>query len=95
MWAELFGWIGCMAFSVCAVPQAYRSWKDGNSDGLDSVFLALWLVGEVSFIAAVLLRFGLVLWLVGNYVANLVCLLVIIRYRIWPRRKSNKGGGDC
>lgn len=83
--AELLGYIGCIAFSLCAIPQAWESYLAGHSRGLSSWFLWLWLIGEVAYIIAVPLSIGYVDWLMLNYVFNLLALVVIIRYKIRPR----------
>ncbi len=83
--AVAFGWIGCFCFSVCAIPQVYRCWKDGDADGLDLMFLTLWGVGSMDYIVATYLEFGFVVWLHLNYVLNGACLLVIFRYKLFPR----------
>lgn len=81
---HILGWIGSLLFAICAIPQAWQSWRDGHSRGISSGFLLLWFSGEVLtllYVASTLKAAPLIL----NYVANLTCLLIIIRYKIRPR----------
>lgn len=80
---ETIGWIGSILFALCGVPQAFKSIKDGNSDGLSWLFLLMWFFGELlSMVYAIHLK----LWpLLFNYSFNFFCLLIVIYYRIWRR----------
>jgi uncharacterized protein with PQ loop repeat len=80
---NVIGWLGSICFSICAIPQAVLSIKQGHSDGTSSLFLGLWLLGEVCTIAYVLPKLDYPLLV--NYIGNLACLLVILRYKIRPR----------
>ncbi len=79
----LLGWLGSILFAICAMPQAFQSWKDGHSQGMSWGFLLMWLGGEVLTIAYVLPKQD---WpLLFNYAANLACLLVILRFKVTQR----------
>jgi len=82
---EIVGWLGSFLFAFCGVPQAWHSWKNKNSDGLSWSFLLMWFFGEVFTIIYVFPKSD-VLPLLANYTFNLMLLLVIIYYRIWPKR---------
>lgn len=85
---EILGWIGSIAFAVCAAPQAYDSWKKGNSRGITWGFFILWSVGEV-FTLLYILPTGK-LPLIVNYLVNLMFLIVIGYYKVYPRKRSYK-----
>lgn len=80
----MLGWFGSLLLATCSIPQAYKSYKDGHSDGIDNTFLATWLIGEVLTLYAVAstIHTG---YLIFNYIANIIFLLVILRYKIWKR----------
>jgi hypothetical protein len=80
---NVIGWIGSGCFAICAVPQAYTAVRQGHSNGISWLFLALWLTGEVLTIAYVLPKWDFPLLV--NYFGNLACLLVILHYKIKPR----------
>ena len=80
---ELIGWIGSILFAACGIPQAYESYTKGNSDGLTWAFLLMWLGGEI--LTLIYITPKLDYPLIFNYTNNLVCLLVILRYKIRPR----------
>ncbi len=83
-----FGWIGSICFAACGIPQAFRCLKQGHAIGLSPWCLALWALGEVFYVGAVLMEFGWIWWMLINYLTNIVCLFIICRYRIWPRRNT-------
>lgn len=86
---ELLGWIGALAFAFSAVPQAYKSYKEGHSDGISAGMLSLWLIGEILTIIYVVSTVHS-LPLIFNYTINLGCLYVIIWYKLPTRLvKSN------
>lgn len=77
---DTIGWLGALCFSLCALPQAIQSYRQGHSKGLAWSFLLLWLAGEV---LTMIYIWPKMLWpLMVNYIFNLICLLVIIRYKI-------------
>jgi len=83
----LLGWIGAIAYACCAFPQAVRCWRNGHGEGLSATMLWVWLVGGVSMLIAIPLKFGWVPWLMMNYAGNISALLIIMRYHFWPSRR--------
>lgn len=84
---EIIGWIGSTLFALCAIPQAWQSWKNKNSNGLTWSFLLMWLFGEILTVIYVSQKDD-VLPLLVNYYFNLVLLLIIIWYRAFPQNKE-------
>lgn len=80
---EVIGWLGSILFSMCAVPQVWQCYRQKHADGLSWTFLLMWLTGEV--LTAVYVWPTQQYPLLANYFFNGVCLLVILRYRMWPR----------
>lgn len=78
---ELMGWIGAVLFALCAVPQAIHCIRVKSADGLSWSFLMMWLWGEILTLLYVILTSADKI-LIFNYVFNLACLLVILRYKI-------------
>jgi uncharacterized protein with PQ loop repeat len=89
---EIIGWIGATAFTFCAVPQAYKSFKDGHSDGLSLYYLLLWLIGEIFTIIYVVPQGKLPLTM--NYIGNLIVLIVILKYKFYPRKRKHAKDED-
>lgn len=91
---DIIGWIGGICFAACAIPQAYKCWKQKHAHGISYLMLTLWTIGEVLTLAYVLLSdsFGFreSLPLILNYGANLLGLVIIIRYRVFPNAEEKK-----
>ena len=80
----IISWLGSICFALCGIPQAWQSYKQGHSNGLSYLFLGLWFMGEALTIVYVASEIGSVPLLV-NYGCNFVCLVIVIRYRMFPR----------
>jgi len=81
---DIIGWIGALAFTVCAWPQAIQCWQQGHARGISKILLWIWLAGEVAMLIATPLKLGWISWLMMNYIGNTSALLVIMRYRFFP-----------
>lgn len=80
---EFIGWIGSIAFALSAIPQAWKSYREGHSSGVSWGLLILSMLGEVCCTV-----YGLahnLLPLVLNYVLNFLMLSVIVHYKMRPR----------
>jgi len=81
---ELIGYIGSIMLAFCGLPQAIESFKTKSSEGLTWGFLALWFFGEILTFAYVLPKMDLPLLI--NYSANIIFLLIILYYKINPKK---------
>lgn len=81
---DIFGYIGSICLALCAIPQAWLSYKQGHSEGVSVYFLLLWTFGEIFTLVYVI--YNLDIPLILNYVANLLFLSVIWKYRFYPRK---------
>lgn len=82
---DLIGWLGSVLLAVCGLPQALKSIREGHSRGVSPTFLMFWLGGELCYLYSTAAKFGLVSWLVFNYVGNIVFVLVILYFAVFPR----------
>lgn len=80
---ELVGWVGSLLLAFCGLPQALDSWRKGSSSGVTWGLLLMWGFGEVLTLAYVFPKMELPL--IFNYTANIVFLLVIAHYKVFPR----------
>lgn len=79
----LIGWIGGILLALSSIPQAIRTVRDGNADGLSGFFIASWLIGEVLSLVYIGPTFN---WpLIANYGINLLIVSLIGYYKVWPR----------
>lgn len=81
---DIFGYIGSICLALCAIPQAWLCYKQGHSEGISIYFLLLWTFGEIFTLVYVIYNIDIPLIL--NYVANLLFLSVIWKYRFYPRK---------
>ena len=80
---EFFGWVGGFLLSVCGVPQAWKSYKDGNSKGISWSFIWMWFIGEIFLLIYVLPQ--LLYPLIINYLFNIFIASIILWYKFFPR----------
>ena len=80
---ETIGWIGALLFAICGLPQAYQSWYDKHSHGLNWFFLLAWLGGEILTIIYVWPKGDVIL--LTNYFLNLGFLLIMLWYKLFPK----------
>jgi uncharacterized protein with PQ loop repeat len=79
---EIIGWMGSIMFALCAIPQAWQSYTDGHSNGVNWLFLILWLSGEIFTLIYVVPKKH---WpLIFNYIANVLFILIIVYFKIYP-----------
>ena len=83
---KILGWVGAVFFAFCAVPQVIRTLNDGHARNLSSLFLWMWFWGAVLCACGTLLDVGLVPWLLVNYVLSLLCVSLLLCYKLFPRR---------
>ena len=80
---ELIGWSGAILLSICGLPQAILSIKQKHSEGISWGLLNLWMTGEIFQLIYVIYLKNIPIAL--NCTANIIFLVVIIYYKIWPK----------
>jgi uncharacterized protein with PQ loop repeat len=83
----MIGWIGSVCFALCGLPQVIKCVKDGHACNLSMVFLLLWLSGEILYVIATLSELGFISWMLFNYVVNIVCIVILVVYKVQGRSK--------
>lgn len=84
---DQIGWVGNILFAACGIPQVIKCYRDGNADGLSWIFLLMWLVGEI-FTASFVWNTSRQPQLMFNYIFNTTCLLIILKYKLFPIKKG-------
>lgn len=82
------GWAGSIMFALSAVPQAWRSYRQGHSHGIGWPLIVMTLIGEVLSLSYALPRH---LWpLTMNYLVNIAAMSIIGWFKARPThgRKS-------
>jgi len=82
---ETIGWAGGLLLTFCGAPMAWQSYKEGHSNGINMLFLQMWLWGEVLVLFYVLAQPILLYPVVANYAFNIVLIAVILMYKVYPR----------
>ena len=85
---ELLGWIGSFFFMICGIPQAWQSYKHGNSNGVNSAFLVFWLLGELFTLSYTILHLNSDLPIISNLIVNIIFIVIIMKYKYFPRTKD-------
>ncbi|NBR99991.1 MAG: hypothetical protein EBT42_06440 [Actinobacteria bacterium] len=83
---EIIGWTGSALFALCGLPQAVQSTREGHSHGLSWLFLLMWFWGEIFTLCYVWPKMDYPL--LANYFVNLVFVVIILFYKIFPRAKN-------
>jgi len=83
---EIIGIIAAICFALSALPQAIKAIKEGHSKGLSLITLLLWLFGEILMIIYTIFMYPNDYILFFNYLANIILLAIIFRYKVFPRK---------
>jgi len=86
---EVLGWGSNLVFALSGIPQAYKCFKQGHGHGLSHMLLWMWFTGELCAGIYAILK-GLPTPLIINYIVNFTSLLVIMKYRYFPRSQEVK-----
>ena len=81
---ETLGWIGSVLLAFCGLPQAIECIKTKSSEGLTWAFILMWAFGELFTFIYILPKMDLPLML--NYSANIIFLIIILYYKINPKK---------
>lgn len=84
---EWLGWLGSMLFAFCGLPQAIHAFRHKHADGMTWSFLMMWLWGEVFTLIYISSKQDVVP-LLANYILNVLFLLVILWYKVFPKRHT-------
>ncbi len=71
-----------MAFAVCGLPLVWQCVVNRSAKDVNSVFLALWSIGEVCYVVQVMVDYGFVPWMMFNYLMNILFIAVILYFKV-------------
>ena len=80
---EFNAYLGSIFLAICAVPMAWKSYKQGHSEGVDEIFLILWGLGE--FLVLTYVIYNKDIPLILNYGLNLIFIGIVVYYKFKPR----------
>lgn len=83
---SIIGYLAMVCLMTATIPQAIKSYKDGHSNGIAGGYLILLLSGFTLMATYLLLTKPIVPVLV-NYASNIVMMLVVGYYKLFPRNK--------
>lgn len=80
---NLLGWLSTLLLTFGSVPQVYKTWKEGHSNGLSIGMMYMWFFGEVFLILYSLSDKN---WpILANGLLNSLMAGYILKYKIWPK----------
>lgn len=77
--------IGSLILLIRIIPQIIKCVKQGHGKGISKLFLVAWLVGEGMILTHFMIsndNLGLIM----NYSFMIVCILIVMFYRFFPRK---------
>jgi uncharacterized protein with PQ loop repeat len=83
---NIIGYIAMICLMCAAIPQAFKSIKDGNSKGIADGYIVLLLSG-FSMMTIYLICTKPIIPVILNYLCNIIMMLVIGYYKLFPRNK--------
>ncbi len=82
----MVGWTAGLLFAFCGLPQAIQCYKQGHAKGVSSIFILMWLTGEILMQFYVIEKHGFDMPLLVNYWINTIFALIIVKYKYWERK---------
>lgn len=83
---SIIGYLAMICLMTASIPQAVKSVKDGHSNGIAGGYLILLLTG-FTFMSAYLLLTKPIIPVLVNYASNIVMMLIVGYYKLFPRNK--------
>ena len=81
----IIGWAGSILLALCAIPQAYKSFKERQTSDISASFLWMWFLGEwLAVIYVFFEKYSLPLIL--NYSCNIVLIAIIMWFYYFPKK---------
>jgi uncharacterized protein with PQ loop repeat len=85
---NFFSWIGAFILFFRALPQAFKSWKDGHSDGLSPSMLWLWLIGSCFILPHLLYQQDWATSII--YFSNVFAVFIMIWFLYYPQKNKEE-----
>lgn len=79
----IFSWVGALILLFRALPQAYKSWKEGHSNGLAPSMLWLWLIGSFCLLPHLLSKGDWATAII--YFSNIFAVIIMGKFFYFPR----------
>lgn len=83
---DVVGYVGAGLLAICAFPQMIMCAVEGHARGISHLFLLSWYIGEILMLYYCVAVIGTSGPLFYNYLANVIMLSVIARYKYWERK---------
>lgn len=87
------GWLGFVLLTGSALPQAFKTYREGHAEGLSWGMLWLWLIGLIVMSTHVILTKASQALLL-NYMLTSGAVIVIILYKAFPKSKRKKNNHE-
>jgi len=80
---ESVGWLSSILLGLCGLPMAVEAIYEGTASTVNSLFLWMWFCGEIAGLAYTIYLLNPALIL--NYAFNSFLIILVIRYKYFPR----------
>lgn len=81
----ILGIIATICFASSGLPQAIKSFRDGHSNGIANWSILLCVLRGISILLYIISLNKIDYLLLINYICNLGTILIVAKYKIWPR----------
>ena len=85
---ELLGITASLCFVGGTLFQAVKCYKDGHAKGVSHGIIWTLLLGFILMGIHIMTKFGWDLALMGSLIGQIICFMVIARYKYWERVKD-------
>jgi hypothetical protein len=79
---NIIGFLGAKMLAACGIPMVIDVVSKQDASGYDSLFLGLWLGGEVFLLYYVLNQEKRQYPLIFNYLANILLISIVVYYKL-------------
>ena len=86
---EYLGWISSILLSICSIPQVVRILKEGNANSLAAGYILMWALGNLLTQIYIVNTVGWQLALLSKYWVNDIFLIIMIKYKFFPRKLND------
>jgi len=78
---KIIGLVGSLLLCFCGLPEVWKAFKNKNANGLTTLFVVLWALGEVFTLTYVIIEHPKDIPLLLNYIFSGIVISIIFFYK--------------